>query len=923
VGCACRFFLVIGLGLLLAAAPVSALVLHVAPDGDDAWSGRLARPNPTLTDGPLASLTGARDAIRQLRANGPLSEPVQVLIADGRYKLAKPFELTPEDTGTAQAFITYEAAPGAHPVFSGGRVIRGWHKGRDGIWQAYLPEVAAGWWYFEQLWVNGQRATRARSPNQNWYYIQDLDEQQIASATNGMTTAVARRTIWLRPQDFAAVASLSPRELHDVNLVVFHNWDITRRFCRELNRTEDAIITTGEFMERSNPWHKNDRFILENALRFLDAPGEWFLSRSGTLYYKPLPGENMRRAEVVAPVVDHLIVIRGDPAAGKYVENIAFRGLSFQHSQWQMPPGGFEPSQAAASIDAAILVDGARDVTFEHCEIAHVGRHGVWFREGCQYDTIRYCYLHDLGAGGIRVGDLKMPATSAVATHHVYLDNNIIRNGGRIFACATGVWVGFSPDNYITHNEIADFFSVGISVGWRWGYGESNCKRNEIAFNRVHHIGQGVLSDMGGIYTLGPSEGTVVHNNVLYDIESYTYGGWGLYTDEGSSGILFENNLVYDTKSGSFVQHYGQGNVIRNNILADAREQQLQLIRVENHLSFTLEHNIVYWTNRSPAVAGNWEENIQLSCSNCYWNAGGYPVRFGAKTLADWQRTPVVRPVDTNGVPLHPEWVGLGRETGSILADPLFVNAAAHDFRLKPGSPALALGFRPFDYSRAGVYGAAAWRQLGRAQNFAPTQIPPAPPPVPIHYTFEHNPVGQPPPDFEVRTENKGDSILVTDETAAHGKKSVKVTDAPGLKYPWEPYLCRQMNFSTGEAHNVFELRLGTNADLSFEWRDWSRAPYQTGPEFAIHDGKLFSGGKELLTLPANEWLNFHVWAKLGAGKQPRWNLEVTLPGKSPVQFLDQPCHSSRFQTLTWIGFSSVGNGNGIFYLDDFAVDVN
>jgi hypothetical protein len=907
-------------GLLLAAAlPAPALELHVAPDGNDAWSGKLVRLDSARDDGPLASLTGARDVIRKLKQQGQLSEPVKVVVADGRYDMVAPLELDPEDTGTATAPISYEAAPDAHPVFSGGKIIRGWQPGTNGVWRTQLPKVAAGHWYFEQLWVNGRRAVRARTPNKFAFYVLDVQEKSLDEKTGKQ----AQQTVQLWPDDFKALVGLSPAELKDVNLVAYQNWDVTRRFVDGIDESAKTLTTSGDSMKAWNPWVKSSRFIFENALRFLDAPGEWFLDRDGTLYYKPLPGEKMNDAEVVAPVTEKFIVIKGDPAANKFVEQVTFKGLTFQHSQWLMPPGGFEPAQAAATIDAVVMADGARQITFDDCAFRHIGTYGIWFRRGCRDDMIRHCAIEDFGAGGVRIGEMKMPEDESADTGHVTVDNNIIRHGGYIFPCAVGVWIGFSPDNQITHNEIADLFYTGISVGWRWGYAESNCKRNNISFNHVHHLGQGLLSDMGGVYTLGPSAGTVVRSNVFHDIYSYSYGGWGLYTDEGSSGILFENNLVYDTKTGSFHQHYGETNILRNNILADSLEQQLQVTRVEDHLSFTFEHNLIYWTNSSPTLAGPWTENRQLTRSNCYWNAGGYPVTFAGKSLADWQHTPVKPPANTNAPLEKPAWAVAGREQGSIIADPLFVNAAAHDFRLQSNSPALQIGFQPFDYSQAGVYGDAAWRARAKSATYPPLEIPPPPRFTPIHLNFENDPVGKPPKYFEIYVdEGKGDSIQVTDETAATGKHSVKITDAPGLKETWLPHLCVRMDGRDGRVRNTFAVRLEPGANVNFEWRDWSKSAYLTGPQIRLNAGKLQANGKNLMQLPQSQWLKFEVSASVGVASTGEWTLKVTVPNQPPREFKNLPFDNFKFNQLTWIGFTSDANAKTAFYLDDFAVDV-
>jgi hypothetical protein len=175
---------------------------------------------------------------------------------------------------------------------------------------------------------------------------------------------------------------------------------------------------------------------------------------------------------------------------------------------------------------------------------------------------------------------------------------------------------------------------------------------------------------------------------VFHDIDAYSYGGWGLYTDEGSTGIVFENNLVYRVKTGGFHQHYGRENVIRNNILAFSKIHQLQATRVEDHLSFTLENNIIFW-DRGRLLSGPWDRVQFVSRNNCFWNSTGQEVRFLDKSLYQWQAA--------------------GHEQGSIVANPLFSDPRSLDFRLQPDSPAVLLGFQPFDTDEAGVYGDEAW----------------------------------------------------------------------------------------------------------------------------------------------------------------------------------------------------------------------
>ena len=877
----------------------------VAPNGNDS--------NPGTKEQPFATLEKARDAARvSTDPTNTVNTVNAVRLAAGVYERTEPFVLDERDSNTIYL------GDGPNTVISGGRSLDGWKKESDDVWYVDLPQEDGRDWYFEQLFVNGRRATRARTPNNGFLRPQDV-QQEIPIETRNPQRSSVEQSIMPQKGDLDFLKTTPKEELRFGQCVIHHHWDTTRRILLGYDTENDLLLMKGEPMKHWNPWRTTSLYYIENVRAAFDEPGEWFYDGvNHKALYRPLPDEKLEESEFIVPRngLNQLLIIKGKPE--QRAARITFMSMTFAYTDsprrenlmraaeldeavtgdLKFPgPTQINPEQAAFWADAVIDIENAYLVHISHCEITNIGEYAVWIKNS-DFCKVTGCALTELGAGGVRIGGVGSTTSNQVI-------NNIIHRGGRLHASAVGVWLGQNTeDNRVTHNDIGDFYYTGVSAGWVWGYAGGKAFRNTIAFNRIHDLGQGALADMGGVYTLGNSEGSVVSNNVIFNVKSYAYGGWGLYPDEGTEGLLMENNLVYDTTDGSFHQHYGKNNTVRNNILVNSTPHQVAVTRVEEHRSIIFEKNIIYWTEGS--AIGYRTDEVQADFSNNLW------------WRADEEGNPL--PVDFKGKP-HEEWAK--KDVGSIVADPKFVDPKNRDFRLQEDSPALKLGFVPFDFSRVGVYGDMRWVQ--RANDFVTPVHPTVQPIAPYRLVdgFETRRID---PVWKGTGSDEGKNLIrLTKEHPASGEQCLEIVYAPGLERPWNPHLYYQPNYEQGEVRIAFSMRMQENAEVDIELRDGS-SPYKVGPRFRVSKGRVQVEGGEIEDIPVNAWVRYEIVTHIGDQSTGKWQLNVAWVSQTgahqTVEFSTVPFHHADWRSLRWFGFTSPAKSTDktTYFLDDMEI---
>lgn len=555
--------------------------------GDDGLSGFSHQLNG-FGEGPIKTLSRALEMIESMRVCN-VFKPITVKIMDDLF-VSSPIVIKENANN-----ICFESNNNDKVRIIGGKHITGFKKdtlnGFDCV-SVYLDDVKKGLWNFTDLYVEGKRANLSKYPKEGFLKAEKTEHDITDEAFKPSTWFIAEKNTLDQIDDLEHcilsfchyfIDEHTPIESYDKK-----SRKVTLKYspCMTMNTNYDKVDSSTFF------------YYLENTKKGFNEPNDWFLDvENGKLYYFPPKDVEVESLEVFAPQTTCFFSTQGKLT--NKAKNISFRNLTFMCSKGDYIgknkncDEGFYASdeQSWAYAFGSMRFENAVNCSIYNCDFYALGLHAIELTFGCKNIRIEECNIHDIGGGGIKVfGAQYGEPEEKECSHNVFRNNHIYRCGKRYYA-ACGILLCHSSNNEISNNQIHDINYTGISVGWVWGYDESNSYANLIKHNHVYRIGMGPLSDMGAIYLLGKQTGTVVQSNIVHDVLSKHGGTYGLYADEGSSYVTFENNVVYNTTLASMHVHLGNENVVRNNVFAFGKQNIINVSMRENHNMALFEHN--------------------------------------------------------------------------------------------------------------------------------------------------------------------------------------------------------------------------------------------------------------------------------------------------------------------------------------------
>lgn len=698
-----------------------ATVFYVSPAGNDSWSGTV--PSPTSTDGPFATLSRARDAVRRRLLTG---EHPSVLVREGLYRITSGLLLDSLDSGTDEHPVTWGAFPGESVRFIGGRTLSGFRKVTDpSVLQRFPPAFRDSILVVDlreqgiddfgsppnhmNLFFRGTRQQLARYPNRGWLFIAGVPLIQNSILNQGDKKVIKDGLPAGRHSGMFAYDGDRPSRWATQSDIWMHGywvWD-----WRDAYQKVDRIDTILQLVHPAPPHHwygyqKGQRYCFLNVLEELDSPGEWALdSAKGLLYYWP-PSPPGPEDVTVSLLKEPMVLLSG-------ASNVVFRGFTFESSR-----------------ACAVKIRGGRNTLVAGCIVRNIDNDTCLVVDGGTNNGVRSCDISDVGSTGIRIvgGD----KSTLQPAGNFAVNNHITRYGQVSHAFNGGVYCQ-GVGNIVAHNRIHDAPFSGIQY-----YGNDH----RIEFNEIYDLAH-EAGDVGGINTGADYSdmGTLIRHNHIHDIHGPGEGGCrGIYLDLPGSNTTISGNIIANVDIGVFFNS-GRDNLVENNLFVNCHPA-IGIYRWP-HMSYfhpggawkivekllAVKYTFPPYSVRYPQLP-HYLDSTDLGMP--YGNAVVKNVSLGGTFLdisegMDFSHVRVEKNVIGDSVllvltkkwtpdydPYHIGYAGIFTATdttivreleqrGNVLADPLLVDPRAGGLRLQEASPAWKGSFQRIPIEQIGL----------------------------------------------------------------------------------------------------------------------------------------------------------------------------------------------------------------------------
>ena len=680
---------------------------YVSTKGDDSNAGTLGAP--------FATLPRAQRAVRQAVAQGTL--PVTVYLRGGVHYLDAPLRFSPEDGGAPGMPVTYKPYEDEPAVISGGtKLDLEWRNYLGGIFNAEVPANVVD---IDQLYLNGVQLRQARYPNYD-------SDAQFFGGTSGDAVSPERVRTWSNPKGGYMHA------LHQ------SKWGSKHYTITDADKAGNLQFQGGWQENRGGGfddfyrggYHKDILFV-ENIFEELDAPGEWFLDKATrTLYVYPPAKLQLDEAKLIGAQQLELFVVSGAPDAP--VHHLNFEGLTFKHTRriFMEPYERLLRGDWSISRTGAVRFEGAEDCVVRDCVFEDLGGNGVFLSGYNRRVHVLDSKFTRLGESGVcLVGNLdavRSPAVEYSVTlpqdeidltpgpqtldypAYCRVHGNLMYNFGLVGKQVAGAFISMADSITVSHNTIYDCPRAAICINdGCWGghvieyndafntvretgdHGPFNSWGRDRFWKTATHSGRDVEPHQRARAVLDNWKTTHIRNNRFAHPGGHS---WGIDLDDGTSnyylynnlclgmGFKFregyfrraENNIVINGFGGFHIWLPNGDDVVARNIFVS--DEPFQFIKADPSTAAEIDFNLFYSPDGEPRMSHSGQWNLSFA-----------------------------------------EWQARGFDQNSVQAAPLFIDPENGDYRVRPDSPALALGFNNFPMNQFGAIKASFRDEVSRA----------------------------------------------------------------------------------------------------------------------------------------------------------------------------------------------------------------